>query len=30
MAVQQFNQMTITEVTEWVKTNFPMPSIIEN
>jgi hypothetical protein len=30
MAVQQFNQMTVTEVTEWVKSNFPMPSISKN
>ncbi|MEQ9669639.1 hypothetical protein [Coleofasciculus sp. G2-EDA-02] len=29
-AIQQFDRMTVSEVTEWAKTNFPMPSIIEN
>jgi len=25
-ATKKFNQMTIAEVTEWAKENFPMPS----
>jgi len=29
-ATQKFNQMTIAEVTEWAKENFPMPSKAEN
>lgn len=26
-AIQQFNQMTAAEVTKWVKTNYPMPTV---
>ncbi|MEQ8464431.1 hypothetical protein [Coleofasciculus sp. E1-EBD-02] len=29
-AAQKFNQMEITEVTEWAKTNYPMRSKVEN
>jgi hypothetical protein len=29
-AIQQFDRMTVSEVTEWVKTNYPIPFTLKN